>query len=267
MQNEKKELFLLGSGESINRLTAEERAYIDACPVKIAQNKFTAFYKKAGIVPTHVFFIDYFSYTSIDVFQYILDLCVEDGLLDMKFVVNEGMRKFFFRRKGLFYSLLKHNPLSIYKGFPYRPYYHLKHPFDFTFLKMTDFLLDGPWASSLDQDIFHFRSSLTTLLNYISIVFPNYSIKMVGTDLNSKGYFFEEEYKALNLESEDWTSTHTQKNKVHFTAVNFKGTNMLDKFPFMVEELNKTGNPIFSCNPESLLVEKGLVPVKGVMEQ
>ncbi len=262
----KKELFILGSGESINSLSAKERAYINSSSVKFAQNKFTAFYKKAEIVPTHVFFVDHFSYVSINVFQYILDLCAREKLWDMKFVVNEKMRRFFFKQKGLVYYALKYNPLSLYKGFPYRPYYHLPYPFSFDFIQASNHLVDGPWAKNLDEEMFHFRSSLTSMLNYISIVFPGYTIKLIGVDLNSSGYFFDDEIKELNMVVEDWTTTLSRKQNTHFTALEYKGTSMLDKFPFMIRELSRTQNALFNCNPDSLLVEKGLVPFKAVME-
>ena len=247
----KKEVFILGSGGSINELTEEEKNYINQAPVRIALNKFMAFYKKAGIIPSHVFFIDAHSPSSTNMLQYIFDLCHEDDLGDIIFIANAAVRNRVFRHKGLLYYVAKYHPIQFHK---HHAYYLIKRPFKIDFIKMYNYLEGGKWAESLNEPLFHFRSSLSTVLNYASIKYPGYTIKLVGTDLNSKDYFFEQELKNLSFSSTDWTTQHTKKADKHFTVQNFKGTNFLDKIPFMKEELEKTANPIYCCSPQSLLV-------------
>ena len=258
----RKEVFILGSGASINDLTEEEKAHINQAPVRIALNKFTAFYKKAGILPSHVFFIDIHSPSSTNMLQYIFDLCHEDGLGDMVFIANKEVQNRVFQKKGLLYYVAKYHPISLHR---HHAYYLIQRPFHIDFIDFYHYLEGGSWAKSRKEKLYHFRSSLTTVLNYVSILYPGWTIKLLGVDLNSKAYFFEEELKKLDFSASDWTTQHTKKENKHFTVQTFQGTNLLDKIPYVVEELAKTDNNIYCCSRESLLVQDELIEYQGII--
>lgn len=257
-----KEVFVLGSGASISELTEEEKAHINQAEVRIAVNKFAAFYKKAGIVPTHVFFVDVHSPSATDMLQHIFDLCVEDGLADMRFVVNSKVKDRIFVNKNLAYYFHKYHPKSVYK---HHPYYWTQRQFAMDFVTLYKFLEGGEWAVDLQQKLFHFRSSLSSVFNYVGVCFPGTVIKLVGVDLNGKDYFFEDDLRALSFSTSDWTTTHTKREEKHFTVQDYQGTNFLDKFPYMLEELSKTNNTLLCCGASSLLVEKELVEYQPIL--
>lgn len=258
----KKEVFVLGSGASINRLTKEEKTYINQAEVRIAMNKFTAFYKKAGIIPSHVFFVDAHSPSATKMLQQIFDLCHEDGLVDMHFIANVKVKNQVFQNKSLSYYFHKYHPISLHR---HHPYYLIKSPFTIEYIDLYQYLEGGTWAKSIKEKLFHFRSSLTTVLNYVAIHYPGYTIKLVGVDLNSKNYFFEEELDELDFSASDWTTQYTKKEDKHFTVQNFQGTNLLDKMTFMVEELKKTGNELVCCTKSSLLVEENYLDYQSIV--
>ncbi|HLT42694.1 MAG TPA: hypothetical protein VKZ95_08325, partial [Sphingobacteriaceae bacterium] len=83
-----KTVVILGSGLSINNLTEEQKQHINQCEVRIAINKFAAFYKIAGIVPTHVYFLDSFSKASINFLRYIFDVIRKDKLKNITFLLS-----------------------------------------------------------------------------------------------------------------------------------------------------------------------------------
>src|SRR3974377_1643754 len=104
----------------------------------------------------------------------------------------------------------------------------------------------GEWAKSLKDKVFHFRGSLTTVLNYVSIIRPNQKVFLVGTDFNNSLYFFEEEIHKLDFKWGDFTSEMVKEQDKHFSVINYKGTTMLDKFDFIVNSLKMTGNDLVS---------------------
>ena len=73
------------------------------------------------------------------------------------------------------------------------------------------------------------------------------------------------ELEKLNFAWQDWTTPITKKEKTHFSAIPYEGTTIFDKFDFIVENLKRSGNEIFSCNPNSLLVAKNLVKYNEII--
>lgn len=124
------------------------------------------------------------------------------------------------------------------------------------YLKIQNWI-DGNniWANSLEQDLFHYRRSLTTVLNYISIKYPEKKILLVGVDLNSSKYFFEKELESLSIDTKDWTTKISKQHDKHFSLISYKNSSMADVLPFIKDKLNDSGNEIFSLNPQSYLVE------------
>ena len=254
---EQPEVFLLGSGESISGLTDQERAHINGSLCRLALNKFTIFHKVAGIVPTHVFFIDYGKPESRGVIQRLFNVCIADKLRDLTFVLNHQMMgKPQFSRGKQLRQVLR----GVVKRRRIEPVYLAPEGCSFEYIRHTDWLQGGPWATSIEEPLFHFRASLTTALNYASIRFPGATIKLVGVDLNSSRYFFQDHIERLRLKWKDWTTSIAADRGVHFTALEHEGTTVFDKFDFILESLGRTGNRLANCNPDSLFVQKDILP-------
>jgi len=257
-----RDIILLGSGRSILQLTKEDIEYIHQAECALALNKFMGFHDVVGIVPTHVYFVD--CHTQDRLFlQHIFDLCMEKKVSNLTFVLSKKQkwrifhpanRRFHDRRLlRLFWTL---------GGL------FLVGPGDaeYIFIHRTRWLKGGKWARSLREPLFHYRSSLTDALNYLSILYPNRKIKLVGVDLNSPTYFFDNQLKELDFDTSDWTTATTREKSIHCSLTDYKGTNLMKKLDFVLGELGKSGNRVVSCNPHSVLVEKGLVsyvPVTG----
>lgn len=260
------EVFVLGSGQSISQLTQAEIDYINRAECRLAINKFMAFYRLAGIRPTHVFFVDRHD-DSLLFLQHIFDLCIRDGLADITFVLDAryrgrlaSSRLLYFAKRaafGLVLGLLNRSDKTVF---------YVPRDCQFHFITRPLSLEGGEWATSLEQPLFHYRGSLSTALNYVSICFPDRVVKLVGVDFNSSDYFFQEQLEELELPWEDWTTPIVEEEGRHFSAIAYKGTTIFDRFDYIVEQLERTGNPIYNCNRESLLVEKGFTSYAPVMK-
>ncbi|MGK7951182.1 MAG: hypothetical protein AB4368_20950 [Xenococcaceae cyanobacterium] len=261
----KNDIIILGSGMSILDLSEAELQYINECPVRIAINKFMAFYKKANIMPTDIYFVDNYEASVNSFLQYIFDVCRQDKLKKLNFILGKHLTPkilrlssdpFSFYVKKQCFSLLKKNNKNLFL---------VPKNSSFEFIFHQNWLEGNTWSDSLDRPLFHYRGSLSTVLNYVSIKYPNHRIKLVGVDFNSPSYFFQEELEKLNFAWQDWTTPITKKEKIHFSAIPYEGTTIFDKFDFIIENLKRSGNEIFSCNPNSLLVTKNLVKYNEII--
>lgn len=88
---ERKFCVILGSGESINQLTPEQLDFINSQPVRIGLNKYSAYFHKAQITPTHVYFTDIFSEASRNYLQLIFRK-LTDLDLGPTYILNKKVR-------------------------------------------------------------------------------------------------------------------------------------------------------------------------------
>ena len=269
---------VLGSGLSINNLTDQERKLLDSCKVKIAINKFAAFYNKAGIVPTHIYYTDDYYESSRNFFEYMVQYLRKDKLANLTFIVSKRMFPMLAQTRFQ-YILKKIREKKI----------HLSEVWDIYFSKAKkntnkDLLLERinilqlppksklqiveirsyidkgtAWAKSLKEPLYHFKGSLSTVLNYISIFYPNKKVLLVGVDFNTADYFFEKELNNLNFNTKDWTYNLRKKENKHYSIIMTDGVKMDDEIPFMIEQLYKRNIQLFSVNKDSYLVKEGFV--------
>lgn len=257
----RKKVVVLGSGISILELSDKEKEVINNLAIKVALNKYTAFYEMSGITPSHVFFMDYHSIISKQYLQYIINI-VNNKNLPITFVLNNKIKQRIYYHKGLAYYLQHLNPLN---------YVHFKKPILFSkkklktvFVDIHDHLKGGLWATEINQSLFHFRSSLTSALNFIGIVYPNSDIYLVGVDLDQPYYFFEKELYKLPFKKTDRTTKVGHKMNKHFTITNIQGTNMLDSWDYITTELKSQGCNLYSVKQDSLLVRENYVSFKSL---
>ena len=255
------EVFVLGTGQSIGLLSDEEREWINRSDFRLAINKFMAFYKLSGIVPTHAYFVDHIE-GAAPFLQYIFDRCMEDGLGGLTFILS---RKYADRVITV-PSVLRAARLVL-RALPVGDKTLFRAPAGcrYEFVTREHYLAGCRWAASIKEPLFHFRGSLTSVLNYVAVKCPGRKIKLVGTDFNSPSYFFQEELDNLDLPWQDWTTPIVREKGLHISAIDHKGTTMFDKFDVLMGHLRASGNKLCCCNPDSLLVTKGLVEYAPVL--
>ncbi len=271
---------ILGSGQSVLDIKQEEIKYINKCKTVIAVNKFMAFYKKTGLVPTHVYFHDLFGY---EVFIYILKVCKENHLEGLTFITSpfykiityvevmslplKLIQDLYIRFRAFVIIILKAGKnIGIHKFKLLRKMSFYKLPTNSKLygIKVTKWDKGGKWANNFNQKIFHFRGSLTSVLNIASIIAPGDEIILVGNDFNGSEYFYEKELEKLNLKWKDFTYNIVKKEKKHFSFYPINGSKMTDKFPYINKQLNENGISLFCNNKDSLLVKEGSVKYKSL---
>lgn len=270
-------VIILGSGMSILDLTGEEVRFINRCKSVIAVNKFMAFYERTGIVPTHVYFVDT-SYSSYFFLNHIFDLCCRNNLSNVTFILSKRMQRRTYKKtlKKLYLKLvvavydflrfIKRREIDILKElFEDRKLLFLRDNFKYLYIKHEDWLKGGEWAYSLHTKLFHYRGSLTTVLNLCAIMFPGNDIFLVGNDFNGTSYFYEDDLDKLDFKWKDWTYDKIKSEGKHFSFIDYKGTKMTDAFPYIIDCLEKTKNKLYCTNSNSLLVKEGFVDYSSLI--
>ena len=135
-----------------------------------------------------------------------------------------------------------------------------------TYIKRNNWLKGGDWANSLSESIFHYRGSLSGGINIVNILYPEHEIRLLGVDLDNHDYFFQQE---INDHPDKWgvfLQRLTPESSQHETIVEYNNTGGIqDMFPFIVQNIEKTGGKLYCSNPESYLVKAGLLPYASVI--
>lgn len=262
MIHERPLVFVLGCGRSISDLTLREKQKINSADVRIAINKFTVFHKIAGIIPTHVFFMEKFSDASQSYLQRTFDVC-RSSRLSVTFVVQRSLWGMTTQSRWWWWLRRFRQWAENVKNLPV---YCVPRHCELEYATHHDWLTGGSWARSLDEPLYHYRGSLTSVFNYITIKWPNSIVKLVGTDFDSNQYFFEECMKRQRMPWEDWTTQYAEGANLHFSAVTYEGTTMFDELPYVVRQVTSHGIDLSCCNRNSLLVTKGGIPFSSVID-
>jgi hypothetical protein len=236
----------------------------------IALNKFMAFYRQSGILPTHVFFLDFHD-NSLNILDYIFNQCIKDNLEHLTFIVHKKIKHLTFKNKTQWYLIwLRRNTTNFKKIIlgeqPNNSssdflgkfkVYRIPKKADFLFTVYNNWLEGGEWSNDVSQSLYHYRGSLTSVLNYVAIIKPKCDIYLVGNDFNSKDYFFQNELKDLQVNTDDWTTPIINEHNRHFSAIEYEGKTIFDCLPFIKSQLQKSKCPLYCTNQDSLLVTKG----------
>lgn len=255
-------VLVLGSGKSILDLTDKERELLNTCEVKIGINKYAAFYELAGIEPTHVYFHDDHYESSVLFFQYLVKKIKKNRLKNITFIVSENTSKT-LEKKYIQYGL--NNMLYYFEKifnseFLKKKFFLIPKNYNVVPIRIDNYIKKGtPWAKKIKEPLYHFKGSFSTVLNYISICYPNKTILLAGVDFNSSDYFFERELEKLSFETKDWTYQLRKNHNKHYSIIETDGVKMDEELPFMINELGKTQNKVLSLNNKSYLVENGYV--------
>jgi hypothetical protein len=279
-----KKVIILGSGLSILQLTKKEIEFINKCEFVIALNKFSAFYKIPNIRPTHIYFHDLFG---IEILIYIIKVMKKDNFGKVTIFTNSFINNivhygkidlyikilkdlFYYRFISLLKIILKLGVnCDIHKYKLLRDFNFIKIPQDFNIISLRLTPWDSEkskWGNSLKERLFHYRGSLTTVLNIISIIAPNREICLVGTDFNGDKYFYEKELDDLGIPWKDFTYEKVKKHKIHFSFQKLNGKTMGYRFPYITQKLKESGNNLTCNNESSLLVTQLGVEYKELID-
>ena len=275
---------ILGSGMSILELTENEIDYINKCKKVVALNKFAAFYKKSGIIPTHIYFHDFFG---LEMFKYVLQVLDKDNLKGISIYTNPFFHNliltkkshllirlfkdiFVFRLKSLLIltmTLFKKNKFLektiLFRNFNFINISGIKKIKSFVVKENPNNMI---WAKSFNQEIFHFRGSLSSVLNIISIENSGCDIILIGNDFYGTEYFYEKELNELGDFWKDFTYDLVKKNGLHYSFQKVNNLTISDGFLFINKNLNESFNKIFCNNKESLLVKENCVKYISIID-
>lgn len=239
--------FILGSGQSLLKLSPEELRHINSSPFVLAFNKYLLFYEKTGVIPTHYLLGDSGGKAFL-MFQETIKRCNHNPLQSVQFIFSRELIK----------KIKKHpSGRMLLTG-------NIKKRM--TLIRRTDWLKGGAWAKNLKSPIYHFRGSLSGAINITSILNPGQRIKLLGVDLNNHAYFFQDE---IENNPEKWglfLQRLTPEAEQHETIVAVKETGGIQEaFPFMQKNVQKNGGELLCCNPESYLVTKKILSFSPII--
>jgi len=263
--------FILGSGRSLLNLTEADKSYINNAEFVLAFNKYLIFSDLVGIRPTHYLLGD--DGIKADVMlRETVAICKQRGYEDLTFILGRAYQPnttdFIKRKRRLKRQMSPHKRLFF-------PFFDRKDTAALSYAGRNAIYIDrhywlegGDWARALNETIFHFRGSLSGAINLANIFHPTYDVKLLGVDLDHHAYFFQE---AIDADPGKWgvflqrLTTHSEN---HETIVDYKGVGGIqEKFPFMVEQVARTGGRLLCCNPSSYLVEHGIVPFAPIIPE
>ena len=259
---ERKFCVILGSGESINQLTPEQLDFINSQPVRIGLNKYSAYFHKAKITPTHIYFTDIFSEASRNYLQLIFRK-LTDLDLGPTYILNKKVR---YRATK---NRLGHKVLKLAYWLPNLFFNHFKTilllPKSGTFEFIGYQSWNDPsntWSTTLTKDLFHFKGSLSTVFNYCALKFSDHDILLVGVDFNGSRYFFQDELDQEEFETSDRTTAMTKTENKHFSLIPTEdGLTLFDKLPYILEKLAEQNIAVHSISASSRFVQDGFVDV------
>lgn len=273
-------VFVLGSGESCLKLNSLEIDKINSSEVSIAINKFGLFAHLIGIRYTHIYFNDIYglniyietikslhkdSSLTIITNCYLANLIYTSYLGLVKSVVFDS----YYRLRSIFVSILRlGNPglsheLIINRRFEF---YRVGKKVRLDVIKTTAWDdMEAKWATELNEPLYSYRGSLTSVLNYISVKYPGFAVKCVGTDFNGSKYFYEDELRDSGIEHEDHTTSIVKKKGIHFSFHNISQGKLSDAFPKILNAMEMSGNTLSCNNKDSLLIKECRIEYKSVL--
>ena len=259
-------VYILGTGRSLLNLSSDERRYLDAHPRTLAMNRFYLYYERLDVCPSMLFLSDFNYYADL-----ILHACIkrlrEEGR-SLPYYVSDGYIRFYrsaawrhltfkrkMRRRLYRQSGYKPGPLPDYdrlEGFP-----------------VSNEAENFYWARNFNTPLYHRRGSLTVAINLANLLYPGACIKLLGIDLSSPGYFYDEMITSQNRDL--WVDNKYDQSKrlgVHANArpKRHDSTTLCDVMRDVNAELTSQGVGLFCCSQGSLLVTEGVVPYAPVID-
>ena len=225
-------IVIFGSSVLINQITEQEKVLLNDCKL-IFMNKNLIFWKKINIWPDYFFLADtpIKSKAALQIFIdtiKILNLTKNNSPI---FLVEEFYK--FGIPKNLKKICFKYNKSS-----------------------------NLNWAQNLNEIMFGFHGSLTTLLNLITVLNLGKRIMLVGFDMNDRRYFFDKDSN-FNKYVDD---TFISEGNLHPNVEKINGKNIFTHWSVVNENLQSKKVNIYCNNQKSLFVKKNKLKYMSIKE-
>lgn len=227
------EITILGSGPSLLELTEGEREVLRSSPT-IAMNRFLVFWNLLQIWPAYVFLAD-----TLGVARLVFDRSARLAL------ESDNPPLFLLERA---YQLRVPDAL---------PAIYFNRPAN----KNSE-----TWGETLEDRLYSYRGSLTTLLNLCAVLRFAPIIRLLGVDLDRPGSFYDSA-RAQSPELFNPWDDEAARQGVHATMAAIerwggsKAGTILDRWTQISEFMAARGMTIVCGGPSSLLVKRGLCKV------
>ena len=221
---------IFGSVKIINQLTADEKKLLYKSKI-IFMNKNLIFWNYINIWPNYYFLADtpVKSNVTIKIFNDTLKTVAENKFDAPIFLLEK------FYKHGL-----PKNLDCIF--FNYNKSKNLK------------------WASNLNDVMFGHFGSLTTLLNLIDVLNLGKKVMLVGFDMNTRDYYFEDDKYFKDYLDE----SYFVNGKLHPNLEKINNENMFTYWKTINDNLSNNNKKIFCNNSNSMLVKNNLVEYKSI---
>jgi hypothetical protein len=227
-----KNIVIFGSSASINQITEQEKASLNDCKI-IFMNKNLIFWKIINIWP------DYFFLADTPIKSKAAKQIFVDTIKTLNLTQNDA-------------------PIFLVEEF-----YKLGIPKNlkkicFQYNKSSN--LD--WAQNLNETMFGFHGSLTTLLNLITVLNLGKRIMLVGFDMNDRKYFFDKDSNFNKYKDDSFTFD----GNLHPNAEKINGKNIFTHWNLINKNLFSKKFEIYCNNPKSLFVKENKLKYMSIKE-
>ena len=228
--------FILGSGKTMLDISNEEKDYINKSSLCVSLNKYLLFYEKIGIIPKFHYQLDGFDAIGRYVFKSTLDKIESDPLLkDVIIVCGESLEDL-IKERNIPYKLTNIHPASGQE-------WNKGEGYD-----LEAWFKRIGWSSDPWKDLFHFKGSLTSVINLVHAMEPTNKIKLLGVDMSTSEYFFQKEY-VKDGRLHDWTYNIMSACNKHSNILEGVGGYSQEKcIPKIRGRIISTGGDLVVCN-------------------
>jgi hypothetical protein len=224
---------LLGSGPSLLDLTEEQKKTISN-HASLAMNRYIIFWEKIGIWPSYV--------------------CLGDSGADVTYLAI--MNTLSSNKRPVYLMLEKY-----YKKFEPEKNTYCSNV---TFFKKSYSEHCLNWSHSLEEKMFFYRGSLTSVLNLVAVERLAQHVCLLGVDLDRCGYFWTDEESSSK---ELYFPIEKDEKKlgchVTFKSVRYNGC-IVDHWDIITQNYLKLGIDLKCGNKNSALVKLGLVEYEDI---
>ncbi len=263
MQQKNKVCFILGSGQSLLKLTEEEIAYVNNSECVLAFNKYIIFDHLVGIKPTHYFLGDIGLKADFMFFE-TLQKTHSRKEFSLRFILDKSYRPGLsgsWKRQERLVKLNASEKKWLVNYYAIREFLmSLRMHRSSVYIERSGWLEGGEWANSFSEKLFHYRGSLSGAINIVNIMYPDYEIRLLGVDLDNHNYFFQQEIESNQEKWGVFLKRLTPESEQHETIVTYENKGGIqDMFPFIRKNVEKKGGCLYCSNPDSYLVKSGLL--------
>lgn len=260
-----KDVFIILTGTSLNKITEEEKEYIKTCPT-ITTSLYPLYQEWFGIVPDNFIFAGpiwdqpTLSLVKGGAMWAMSEIHRENNLHTTWYVDKET--KIYLEGGDI--PLCSTNPNyddAVKAGCSDEKIYRHINKCKFNknlkivetdcgeAMKYHHGCGDIVWAEDIN-DVFWFSSSIGTCINLATVLYPKSNIKLIGNDGGNCNYFYSElakEGKTLKMFNKELVAyaLGAVSNSTHY---NVRGFNI----PYMLDQVESRGSLVYNCNYNSM---------------